>query len=146
MEQQTGSKLGKEYVKDAYYHPASLTSMQNTWHEIPGWMNHKLEARLPGEISTTSDMMIWDNIILLAESEEELKSLLMRVKKETEKAGFKLNIQKTKIMASGTITSWQIEGEKVEAVTDFIFLGSKLTADSESSHGIKICLLLGRKL
>ena len=90
--------------------------------------------------------MIWDNIILLAESEEELKSLLMRVKKETEKAGFKLNIQKTKIMASGTITSWQIEGEKVEAVTDFIFLGSKLTADSESSHGIKICLLLGRKL
>ena len=90
--------------------------------------------------------MIWDNIILLAESEEELKSLLMRVKKETEKAGFKLNIQKTKIMASGTITSWQIEGEKVEAVTDFIFLGSKLTADSECSHGIKICLLLGRKL
>ena len=82
----------------------------------------------------------------MAESEEELKSLLMRVKKETEKAGFKLNIQKTKIMASGTITSWQIEGEKVEAVTDFIFLGSKLTADSESSHGIKICLLLGRKL
>ena len=69
----------------------------------------------------------------------------MRVKKETEKAGFKLNIQKTKIMASGTITSWQIEGGKVEAVTDFTFLGSKLTADGESSHGIKICLLLGRK-
>ena len=94
----------------------------------------------------TNNLRYADETTIMVESEEELKSLLMRVKKETEKAGFKLNIQKTKIMASGTITSWQIEGEKVEAVTDFIFLGSKLTADSESSHGIKICLLLGRKL
>ena len=78
-----------------------------------------------------------DDTTLMAESEEELKSLLMRVKKETEKAGFKLNIQKTKIMASGTITSWQIEGEKVEAVTDFLFLGSKITVDGDHSHEIR---------
>ena len=89
--------------------------------------------------------MIWDDIILLAESEEELKSLLMRVKKETEKAGFKLNIQKTKIMASGPITSWQIEGGKVEAMIDFIFLGSKITSYCDCSHEIKRHLFLGRK-
>ena len=80
----------------------------------------------------------------MAESEEELKSLL-KVKEESEKAGLKLNIQKTKIMASSPITSWQIEGEKVEAVTDFIFLGSKIIADSDCSHEIKRYLLLGRK-
>ena len=78
----------------------------------------------------------------MAESEEELKSLLMKVKEESEKVGLKLNIQKTKIMASGLITSWQIEGKKVEAVTDFIFLGSKITADADCSHEIKRCLLL----
>ena len=77
-----------------------------------------------------------DDTILMAESEEELKSLLMRVKEESEKAGLKFNIQKTKIMASSAITSWQIEGEKLEAVTDFIFLGSKITADSDCSHEI----------
>ena len=81
----------------------------------------------------------------MAESEEELKSLLMKVKKEKEKAGLKLNIQKTKIMASGPFTSWQIDGEKVETVTDFIFLGSKITADGDCSHEIKRHLLLGRK-
>ena len=81
----------------------------------------------------------------MAESEEELNRLLMRVKKESEKAGLKLNFQKTKIMASGSITSWQIEGEKVEAVTDFIFLGSKITADSDCNHEMKGSLLLGRK-
>ena len=86
-----------------------------------------------------------DDTILMAESEEELKSLLMRVKEESEKAGLKLNIKKTKIMASGPITSWQIKGEKVEAVTDFIFLGSKITADGDCSHEIKRRLLLGRK-
>ena len=85
-----------------------------------------------------------DDTTLMTESEEELKSLLMRVKK-SEKAGLKLNIQKTKIMASSPITSWQIEGEKVEAVTDFIFLGSKIIADSDCSHEIKRHLLLGRK-
>ena len=81
----------------------------------------------------------------MAESEEELKSLLMKVKEESENVGLKLNIQKTKIMASGPITSWQIDGETMETVTDFIFLGSKITADGECSHEIKRCLLLGRK-
>ena len=81
----------------------------------------------------------------MAESEEELKSPLMKVKEESEKAGLKLSIQKSKIMASGPIISWQIEGEKVEAMTDFIFLGSKIIADGDCSHEIKRCLLLGRK-
>ena len=85
-----------------------------------------------------------DNTTLMAES-EELNSLLMEVKEESGKAGLKLNIQKTKIMASGSITSWQIEGEKVEAVTDFLFLGSEITVDIDYSHEIKRCLLLGRK-
>ena len=82
----------------------------------------------------------------MAESKEELKSLLMRVKEESEKVGLKLNIQKTKIMASGPITSWQIDGETVERVTDFMFLGYKITADGDCSHEIKRCLLLGRKV
>ena len=82
----------------------------------------------------------------MAESEEELKNLLMKVKVENEKVGWKLNIQKTKIMASGPITSWQIDGETVETVTDFIFLGSKITADGDRSHEIKRPLLLGRKV
>ena len=81
----------------------------------------------------------------MAESEEELKSLLMKVKKESKKVGLKLNIQKTKIMASSLITSWQIDWETVKTVTDFIFLGSKITADGDCSHKIKRCLLLGRK-
>ena len=81
----------------------------------------------------------------MAKSKEELKSLLMKVKEESEKAGFKLNIQKTKIMASGPITSWQIDGETMETVRDFISLGSNITADGDCSHEIKRCLLLGRK-
>ena len=91
--------------------------------EILGSMNHKLESKLLGEISTASDMQY--NITQMAESEEELKSLLMKVKEESEKPGLKLNIQKTRIMTSGPITSWQIEEEKMETVTDFIFMGSK---------------------
>ena len=83
---------------------------------------------------------------LMAESEEELKSLLMKVKEESEKVGLKLNIQKTKIMASGPITSWQIDGKTMETVTNFIFLGSKITADGDGSHKIKRHLLLGRKV
>ena len=86
-----------------------------------------------------------DNTTLMAESEEELKSLLMKVKEESEKAGLKVNIRKTKIMASGPITSWQIDGETVETVADFIFWGSKITADGDCSHEIKRWLLLGRK-
>ena len=82
----------------------------------------------------------------MAENEEELKSLLMKVKEENEKVGVKINMKKTKIMASGPITSWQIDGETVETVNDFIFLGSKITADGDYSHEIKRCLLLGRKV
>ena len=87
-----------------------------------------------------------DDTTLMAKSEEELKSLLMKVKEESEKVGWQLNIQKTKIMASGPITSWEIDGETVETVSDFIFLGSKITADGDCSHEINICLLLGRKV
>ena len=86
-----------------------------------------------------------DDTTLMAEGKEELKSLLMKVKEESKKVGLKLNIQKTKIMASGSITSWQIDEETVETVSDFIFWGSKITADSDCSHEIKRCLLLGRK-
>ena len=87
-----------------------------------------------------------DDTTLMAESEEELKSLLMKVKEESEKVGLKLSIQKTKIMASGPISSWEIDGETVETVSDFIFLGSQITADGDCSHEIKRCLLLGRKV
>ena len=87
-----------------------------------------------------------DDTTLMEESEEELKSLLRKVREETEKVGLKLNIQKTKIMASGPITSWQIDGETMETVADFIFLGSKITTDGDCSHEIKRCLLLGRKV
>ena len=106
------------------------------------WMKHKLESRLLGEISITSDT---DDTALMAER-KELKSLLMKVKEESEKVDLKLNIQKTKIMASGPITSWQIDGETVETVADFLFLGSKITADGDCSHEIRRCLLLGRKV
>ena len=96
------------------------------------WMKHNLESRWPGEISITSDNA--DDTTLMTESEEEIKSLLMKVKEESEKVGLKLNIQKTKIMASGPITSWQIDGE---TVADFILWGSKITADGNCSHEIK---------
>ena len=93
-----------------------------------------------------NDLRYADNTTLMAESEEEPKSLLMKVKEESEKVGLKLNIQKTKMMASGPITSWEIDGETVETVSDFIFGGSKITADSDCSHEIKRHLLLGRKI
>ena len=93
-----------------------------------------------------NDLRYADDTTLMAESEEELKSLLMKVKEESEKVDLKLNIQKAKIMASGPITSWEIDGETLETVSDFIFLGSKITADGDCSHEIKRCLLLGRKV
>ena len=99
MEQQTGSKLGKEYVKAVYCHPAYLTYMQSTSCEMLGWMKHKLKSRLLGD-----NLRYADDTTLRAESKEELKSLLMKVKEESEKSGLKLNIQKTKIMASSPIT------------------------------------------
>ena len=106
-------------------------------------MRHKLESRLLGEISITLDTQMTPS--LMAEI-EELKSLLMKVKEESEKAGLNLNIQKTKIMASSPITSWQIDGKTMETVTDFIVLGSKVTADGDCSHEIKRHLLLGIKI
>ena len=106
MEQQTSSKLGKKYITVVYCHPAYLTYTQSTSCKIQGCIHQKMESRLPGEISLTSDMQM---TALMADREEELKSLLMKVKEESEKVGLKLNIQKTKIMASGPITSWQID-------------------------------------
>ena len=106
------------------------------------------EAQAGIKIAGRTINHLWyaDDTTLMAESEEELKSLLMKVKEESEKVGFKLNIQKTKITASGPITSWQIDGETVEAVSDFIFLGSKVTADGDCSCEIRRRLLLGRKV
>ena len=95
---------------------------------------------------TVSTLRYADDTTLMAESEEELKSLLMKVEEESEKVGLKLNIQKSKIMASGPITSWEIDGQTVETVSDFIFGGSKITADGDRSHEIKRCLLLGREV
>ena len=102
MEQQTGPRQGRENVKAVYCHTAYFNSMQSTSCEMPGWMKHKLESRLLGEISITSDMHA-DDTTLMEESEEELKSLLIEVKEESENVGLKLNIQKTEIMASGLI-------------------------------------------
>ena len=119
MDQQTGSKSGKKYVKAVYCHPAYLTYMQNTSCKIPDWIKHKLESRLLER--NINNLRYADDTTLTAES-EELKSLLMKVKEESEKVGLKLNIQKTKIMASGPITSWQIDGE---TVSNFILGGPK---------------------
>ena len=121
MEQQTGSKLGKEYIKAVYCHPAYLAYMQSTSWETLGWMNHKLESRLQGDISITSDMQmtppLWQKVRRTKESLDENE------RREWKNVGLKLNIQKTKIMASSPITSWQIDGETMETVTDFILGG-----------------------
>ena len=118
--------------------------MQSTSWETLGWKKHKLESRFAGR--NINHLTYADDTTFMAESEEELKSLLMKVKEESEKVDLKLNIQKTKIMASGPITSWEIDGETVETVSDYIFLGSKITADGDCSHEIKRRLLLGRKV
>ena len=107
-------------------------------------MNHKLEIKIAGR--SFNNLRYADDMTQMAESEEELKSLLMRLEEESEKAGLKLSIQETKIMASGPITSWEIDGETVETGTDFIFLGSKITAHGDCIHKIKRRLLLGRKV
>ena len=107
---------------------------------------HEAQAGIKIAGRNINNLRYADDTTLLAESEEELKSLLMKVKEESEKVGLKLNIQKTKIMASSHITSWQIDGKTVEIVTDFIFWGSKITADGDCSHEIKRRLLLGRKV
>ena len=105
----------------------------------------KAQAGIKIAGTSINNLRYADDTTLMAESKEELKSLLMKVKEESQKVGLKLNIQKTKIMASGPITSWQKDGETIETVTDFIFLGSKITADGDCSHEIKRRLLLGRK-
>ena len=144
MEQLTSSKSGKEYVKAVYCHPAYLTYMQSTSCKM---QNAGLDDSQPGIkiVGRSINNLRYADDTLVAETEEELKSLLMRVKEKSEKAGLKLNIQKTKIMAFSPITSLQIDGGKVETMTDFIFLGSKSTADGDYSHKIKKHLLLGRK-
>ena len=105
----------------------------------------KAQARFKIARRNINNLRYADDTTLMAESEEELKNLLMKAEEESEKAGLKLSIQKTKIMASGPITSWQTDGETMETVTDFIFLGSKITADGDCSHEVKRCLLLGRQ-
>ena len=142
MEQQTGSKSGKEYVKAVYCHPAYLTYMLSTSWDA-GLDESQAGIKIAGR--NVNNLRCANDTTLMAESEEELKSLLMKVKEESEKVSLKLNIQKTKIMASGPITSWQIDGEIVETVRDFIFLGSKITVDGNCSYEIKRCLFLGRK-
>ena len=143
MEQKTGSKLGKEYIKAVYCHPAYLTYMQ----EYIMWNARLDEAQAEIKIArrNINNLRYADDTTFMAESQGELKSLSMKVKEEGEKAGLKLNIQKAKIMTSSPITAWQIDGEKVETVKAFIFLGFKITVDGDCSHEIKRCLLLGRK-
>ena len=143
MEQQTGSKLEKEHIKAVYCHHAYLTYMQSTSCKNAGL--DEVQAGINTAGRNVNNLRYADTTTLMAESKEELKSLLMKVKEESEKAGLKLNIQKTKVMASGPITSWQIDGETMETLTDFIFLGSKITADDDCSHEIKRRSLLGRK-
>ena len=138
MEQQTGSKYEKEYIK-AVYNLYAECIMRNT-----GLEEAQAGIKIAGR--NINNLRYVDDTTFVAESEEELKSLLMKVKEESEKVGWKLNIQKSKIMASGPITSWEIDGETVETVSDFIFGGSKITADGDCSHEIKQRLLLGRKV
>ena len=113
MEQQTGSSSGKEYVKAVYCHPAYLSYMQSISCKMPGWMNFKLD-QIPWR--NNNNLRYADDTILTAESKEELKSLLMKVKEESEKVGLNLNIQKTKIMASGPMTSWEIDGKQCQTL------------------------------
>ena len=133
MEQWTGSKLGKEYIRAVYCHPAYLGNAGLD----------EAQAGIKIAKKNINNLRYADGTILMAESEEELKTFLRNVNEESEKAGLKLSIQKTKIMASGPIASWQIDGESMETVIDFIFLGSKITADDDCSHEIKRYLLLG---
>ena len=132
MEQQTGSKSGKEYIKAEYCHSAYLTYMQSTMRNAG--LDEEPGIKISGR--NINNLRYADETTLMAESEEELKNLLMKVKEESENVGLKDNIPKTKIMASGPIISWQIDGETVETVTDLIFLGSQITVDGDCSHEI----------
>ena len=142
-EQQTGSKLVKEDVKTVYCHPAYVTSMQSIPWENATVDESQAEIKIAGR--NINNLRYADDTTLMAESEAELKSLLVKLKQESEKAGLKPNIQKMKIMASGPITSWQIDGETMEMWQNFIFLGFRITADGDCSNEIKRHLLLERK-
>ena len=140
MEKRTGSKLGKEYIKAVYCHPAYLTYMQRNAGLDEAQAGIKVARR------NINNLRCADDTTLMAESEEELSSLLINVKEESEKIGLKVNIQKTKIMASGPITAWQIDGETMETVTEFIFLGSKITSDVTVAMKLKDTCPLEEKL
>ena len=142
MEQWTGSKLGKKYAK-AVLSPCLFKFYTEYIMRHIGLDEAQAGIKIAGR--DINNLRYADDTTLRAESEEELKSLLMKVKEESEKACLKLNIRKTKIMASGHIPSWQRDREKIESMTDFIFLGSKITADGDCSHEVKRQLLLGRK-
>ena len=144
MKQWTGFKSGKEYVKAVYCHPAYLNYMQKYIMQNAGL--DETQAGIKITERNINNLRYADDITLMAQSKEELKSLLMKVKDQSEKVGLKLNIQKTKMMASGPITSWQIDGETMETVRDFVFLGYKITAGGDCSRKIKRRLLLGRKV
>ena len=144
MEQWTGSELGQEYINTVYCHPVYLPYMQSNIMQ-----NARLEEAQAGiKIArrNINNLRYTDDTILMTESEDKLECLLMKVKEESEKVGLKLSFQKTKIMASGPITSWQIDEETMKKVTDFIFLGSKITVDGDCSHEIKRCCSFEEKL
>ena len=143
MEEQLGSKSGKECVKAAYCHSISLT-YSRLHHENARWDEAQAGFRISGR--NINNLRYADDTTLMAESEGELKSLLMKVKEESEKVGLKLSISKTKIMASGPITSWQINGGAMKTVMAFIFLGSRVTAIGDCSHKIKDACSLEEKL
>ena len=136
MEQWTGLKMG-------IYCPCLFNLYTEYIMQNAGLDGAQAGIKISGR--NVSNLRYADDTTLMAEREEELKSLLTKVKKESEKAGLKLSIQKTKIMASSPIASWEVDGETMETVTDFIFLGSKITVDGDCSHEIKRCLLLGKK-
>ena len=143
MEQQTGSKLGKELRQGCILSPCLFNFYAEYIMRNAGLEEAQVGIKIAGR--NINNLRYADDATLMAES-EELKSLLMKVKEESEKVGLKLNIQKTKIMASGPIISWEIDGETVETMSDFIFLGSKITADGDCSHEIKRCFSLEGKL
>ena len=141
--QQTHSKLGKEYVKATYCHSAYLTYTQSTSWEMLGWMKHKLESRLPGEIPITLDMQMTP---LYGRKQRETKEPFDESERRDWKSGLKLNIQKTNIMASAPITSWQIDGETVETGTDFIFWAPKSLQMVSAAMKLKVACSLEEKL
>ena len=144
MEQQTGSKSGKKYVKAVYCHLANGEYFYAEYIMRNASLD-EAQAGIKIAKKNINNLRYANDTTLMAESEEEQKILLMKVKEESKNVGLKFNIQKTKIVASCPITSWQIDGETMETVRDFISFGSKSTEDGECSHEIKRCLLLGRK-